>query len=261
MQSPLLTLALFWYFVSSVCAMLVVGLTGGIATGKSTVSSLLKASHIPIVDADIIARQVVEPGTPALAKIKRTFGDEVLLPDGTLDRKKLGSIIFNDEAKRKQLNAIVHPAVRRAMFWQVLGYWVRGHKYCIMDVPLLIEGGLWKFVGLVVVVYCSEDIQLQRLMQRDGSTKEEAMSRLKSQIPISEKVSYADIVIDNSGSRQELEKSIDDLVRKLQKKAGWFWRLSWLFPPIGLLSAIWTLAWKRLLRSRKRRAKDRTSKK
>lgn len=109
------------------------------------------------MDADVIARQVVEPGTPALAKIRRTFGDDVLLPNGGLDRKKLGSIIFNDEIKRKQLNKIVHPAVRKAMLWQVLGFWIRGHKYCIMDVPLLVEGGLWQWVGLVVVVYWCVD--------------------------------------------------------------------------------------------------------
>lgn len=132
---------------------IVIGLTGGIATGKSTVSKLLKAARIPIIDADIIARQVVEPGTPALAKIQATFGNEVLFPDGSLDRKKLGTIIFNDEVKRKQLNKIVHPAVRKAMLWQMLSYWIKGYKYCVMDVPLLIEGGLWKLVGLVVVVY------------------------------------------------------------------------------------------------------------
>jgi dephospho-CoA kinase len=107
----------------------------------------------------VIARQVVERGTPALRKIQATFGNEVLNPDGTLDRKKLGSIIFNDEVKRKKLNKIVHPAVRRAMFWQVVTYWLKGHKYCIMDVPLLIEGGLWQWVGMVVVVYwCVEQV-------------------------------------------------------------------------------------------------------
>lgn len=141
----------------------VIGLTGGIATGKSTVSSLLKASNIPIVDADVIARQVVEPGTPALAKIRKAFGDEVILPNGGLDRKKLGSIIFNDETKRKQLNKIVHPAVRKAMLWQVLGFWIRGYKYCVMDVPLLVEGGLWQWVGLVVVVYWCVEIPINYL--------------------------------------------------------------------------------------------------
>jgi len=234
--------------------MLVIGLTGGIATGKSTVSNLLKAAHIPIVDADIIARQIVEPGMSGLAKIQATIGDEVLLPDGTLDRKKLGSIIFNDEVKRKKLNKIVHPAVRKAMLWQVLGYWIRGYKYCVVDVPLLIEGGLWKWVGLVVVVYCSDSLQLQRLMQRDGSTREEATSRLSSQLPISQKVPYADIVIDNSGSKQELEGRVNNLIQTLGDKAGWTWRLSWLFPPVALLSAFWTIMWKRIRRLKKNMA-------
>ena len=146
----------FSYFPNS--HFIVIGLTGGIATGKSTVSTLLKASNIPVVDADLIARQVVEPGTTALARIEATFGNQVLFPDGTLDRKKLGSIIFADESKRKKLNAIVHPAIRRTMLWQVLGYWIRGYKYCVVDVPLLIEGGLWKWVGSVVVVYWYESL-------------------------------------------------------------------------------------------------------
>lgn len=131
----------------------VVGLTGGIATGKSSVSNLLKAKHIPIIDADILARQVVEPGTSALSKIVSTFGEEILLPDGTLDRKKLGEIIFNDAPKRKQLNGIVHPAVRKAMFWSIVKFWLKGERLCILDVPLLYEGGLDRFVGRVAVVY------------------------------------------------------------------------------------------------------------
>ena len=132
-----------------------IGLTGGIATGKSSVSSLLKSHRIPIIDADIIAREVVAPGTPALARIKTRFGPEILLEDGSgaLDRKKLGAIVFNDEAKRKVLNGIVHPAVRKVMMWSVVKYWLRGEAVCVVDVPLLIEGGLWKWVGKVVVVY------------------------------------------------------------------------------------------------------------
>jgi dephospho-CoA kinase len=131
----------------------VVGLTGGVATGKSTVSSLLKAKKIPIVDADVLARQVVQPGTPALAKIIEHFGPSILLPDGSLDRKQLGSIIFNHEPKRKKLNSIVHPAVSYAILRSVLLHWIKGEKMCIVDVPLLIEGGLWKLMGKVVVVY------------------------------------------------------------------------------------------------------------
>ena len=130
-------------------------MTGGISTGKSTVSALLRSTTppTPLIDADIIARAVVAPGTPGLSKIVKVFGEDILLEDGSLDRKKLGSIIFNDEKKRKQLNAIVHPAVRWEMARQVLGAWWRGEKYVIMDVPLLIEGGLWRFMGKVVLVY------------------------------------------------------------------------------------------------------------
>lgn len=167
----------------------VVGLTGGIATGKSTVSSLLRDKHkLPIIDADVIAREVVVPGTPAYRKIVKLFGEEVeeevdaegtirgaakgltdpltlgtpkkklkkntiLLSDGTIDRKKLGSIIFNDAAKRRQLNSIVHPAVRWAMLRELAKHWLKGERLLIMDVPLLIEGGLWRFVGKVIVVY------------------------------------------------------------------------------------------------------------
>lgn len=130
-----------------------VGLTGGIATGKSTVSKRLQAKNIPVIDADVLAREAVQPGTKGLARIVKAFGKDVLLPDGSLDRKKLGSIIFNDESKRRILNGIVHPAVRRAMLWGVIRCWTRGEKICVLDVPLLIEGPLWKWVAKVVVVY------------------------------------------------------------------------------------------------------------
>ncbi|TFK63767.1 CoaE-domain-containing protein, partial [Pluteus cervinus] len=230
----------------------VVGLTGGIATGKSTVSTLLKAQGIPVVDADIIAREVVEPGTPAFKKIVKVFGEEntILLEDGTLDRKKLGSIIFTDPSKRKQLNGIVHPAVRRAMFFAVLKNWVRGERICVLDVPLLIEGGLWRFVGEVVVVFCPTETQLSRLISRDNSSETDASSRLNSQMPITEKVSYANIVLDNSSTREELESQVSELITLLEKKAGWLWRLSWLIPPVGFVSALITLLWRNTRRSK-----------
>ncbi|KAH9843142.1 dephospho-CoA kinase-domain-containing protein [Rhodofomes roseus] len=224
--------------------MLVVGLTGGIATGKSTVSTLLRAHNIPIIDADVLARQVVLPGTHALQKIVKHFGQDVLQRDGTLDRAKLGAIVFSDERQRKVLNGIVHPAVRRAMLWDVIRCWWRGEPLCVLDVPLLIEGGLWRFVATVVVVYCSPEIQLQRLMARDSSSREAAMGRLNAQLPIGEKVDYADIVVDNSGSLQDLQGQIESLIAKLRRRAGWSWRISWLFPPYGLLSALSVLAWK-----------------
>lgn len=132
--------------------MSVVGLTGGIATGKSTVSALLKSHGVPIVDADVLARQVVEPGTRAYTQIVSYFGEDICHPDRTLDRPKLGKLVFNDAEKRKKLNSIVHPAVRMAMVKQVVLCWLKGKKICVLDVPLLVEAGLWKWVGKIVVV-------------------------------------------------------------------------------------------------------------
>lgn len=255
----------------------VVGLTGGIATGKSTVSTLFRAHGVPIIDADVLARAVVEPGTPALAAIVRAFGAGVLTPDGALDRPALGRIVFADEAKRKTLNAIVHPAVRRAMFWAVLRHWWRGERVCVLDVPLLIEGGLWKWVGRVVVVYwcvhllppsgvlvrstfssgSSAEIQLQRLMKRDSSSREDASARLNAQLPIAEKIQYADIVLDNSGSPQDLERQVEQLVQRLKKEVSWSWRAAWLFPPFGVAAAFWTLGWRALRRSQKAKSRRR----
>ncbi|KIO07319.1 hypothetical protein M404DRAFT_136875, partial [Pisolithus tinctorius Marx 270] len=218
-----------------------IGLTGGIATGKSTVSALLRTSSIPIIDADILAREVVAPGTRALSKIAAYFGPDIILPDGSLDRKKFGSIVFNDETKRRKLNSIVHPAVTWAIMWNILGCWIRGGRMCVVDVPLLIEGGLWKWMGCIIVVYCSPETQLQRLMARDKSTYPEASARLTSQQPISSKIAYADIVIDNSGSCAELEEQVRLFLKRLERTVGRTWVVSWLLPPFGLLSAAWTL--------------------
>lgn len=134
--------------------MLVVGLTGGIASGKSTVSKLLQSHELPLIDLDIIARQIVEPGSPTLAKLVKVFGEDIVKPeDGTLDRPKLGGIIFNDEAQRKRLNAIMHPAIRRRLAWLLVMNWLKGERLTVVDAPLLIEAGLWKFAGKIVVVY------------------------------------------------------------------------------------------------------------
>ncbi|KAI0086347.1 CoaE-domain-containing protein [Irpex rosettiformis] len=229
--------------------MLVVGLTGGIATGKSSVSAQLKSFGLPVVDADVIARQVVEPGTPTLAQIVKHFGEDILHPDGTLNRQKLGSIVFNDESQRKVLNSITHPAIARKMFLSVLTYWLKGYNICIVDNPLLIEGGMHKWMGKVVVVYCSPELQLQRLRARDSSSVEAASSRIKAQLPTAEKLKHADIVVDNSGSPQDLQIQVDSLVRRLNKEIGW-WRLNWLCPPIGIISAAWTLLWRHIRRLR-----------
>ena len=134
---------------------IVVGLTGGIASGKSSVSRLLKERSVPVIDADVLAREVVAPGTSGLRAIVGEFGTDILSPDGTLDRKRLGDIIFKDAKKRRILNGIVHPAVRRAMLRDVVRCWWSGESICVLDVPLLVEAGLWRWVGYVVVIYWS----------------------------------------------------------------------------------------------------------
>lgn len=187
---------------------LVIGLTGGIATGKSTVSEMFKEMDIPVVDADVISREVVEPGELAYEKIVDTFGEEVLHPDGTLNRKKLGSIVFGDEQKRKQLNEIVHPEVRKKMISERDRYVQEGHPIVVLDIPLLFESKLTHFVDKTLLIYVDEDIQLKRLMNRDQSTKEEALQRINAQFPISKKLELADAVIYNNGTIEETKEQL-----------------------------------------------------
>ena len=182
---------------------LIIGLTGSIGTGKSTIANKFRDLDIPVVDADLIAREVVEPGKDAYQDIVATFGKEILQNDKTLDRKALGNIVFNNEEKRKQLNAIIHPAIRKEMVRQ-RDEWVRNGKECVvLDIPLLYESRLTHYVDKVIVVYVDPEIQLQRIMDRDQSTEEEAKSRINSQIPVSEKAKKADAVIDNNRSKEE----------------------------------------------------------
>ncbi|KIL67048.1 hypothetical protein M378DRAFT_177534 [Amanita muscaria Koide BX008] len=186
---------------------------GGIATGKSTVSRLLQTKHhIPVIDADVLARQVVEPGKCAYRKVVREFGTSILLPSGQIDRKKLGEIVFNDESKRKRLNGIVHPAVTWAMVVEVVKHWWKGSRWVVLDVPLLIEGGLYKWVGEVVVVYCPPEVQLERLQTRDGLSADEAQRRISAQLSIEAKIGYAQVVVDNRGGVDELEEQVRSYV-------------------------------------------------
>ena len=185
---------------------LIIGLTGGISSGKSTVSTMFSTLHIPVIDADKVSREVVEPGKSAYHEIRRVFGQEIFKKDQTLNRKKLGAIIFADEEKRKQLNAIVHPAVRKEMLQQRDHYVEQGEKCVVLDIPLLFEGNLTSMVDKTIVVAVGEDVQLQRLMARDQLTIMEAKQRIKSQMPIREKVDLADAVINNNGSKIDSEK-------------------------------------------------------
>lgn len=191
---------------------MIIGLTGSIATGKSTVARRLKELGLPIVDADVVARQVVEPGSETLEAIFKEFGEAALLPDGSMNREEIGRQIFGNKEKRDKLNAIIHPAIRKEMLRQRDEHVANGEPIVIMDIPLLFEGQLQHFVDRILVVGTSEAIQTERLMQRNQLTKEEALQRIQSQIPVSEKMEQADDVIHNDGSMDELMKQVDAVV-------------------------------------------------
>jgi len=183
---------------------LLVGLTGGIATGKSTVTGLLANPSVRVVDADTLAREVVEPGTSAHALIVAEFGKDVLQPDGRLDRARMAEIVFADAAKRKRLEAITHPAIR-GRFERLMADLERQgfHGILIWDAALLVESGGHNKMDKVVVVTTDPATQLRRLKARDGSTEEAARARTASQMPLAVKARAADYVIDNSGTREE----------------------------------------------------------
>ncbi|KAI9019582.1 dephospho-CoA kinase [Phycomyces nitens] len=206
-----------------------IGLTGGIASGKSTVSKLLLDEKIPVIDADLIAREIVKPGRRSNKLIRKHFGDSVFLPDGNIDRPKLGDIIFKDPHKRSILNQCTHPYVRLEMAKQALFYWFKGADRVVFDVPLLFESKLDRFMGTNIVVYCSEPLQLQRLRSRDGLTEEQAGNRIQAQMPLSEKVEKADIVLDNSSDVSQLKIQVRNMIRKTKPSTG-IWLIEYISP-------------------------------
>ena len=181
----------------------IIGLTGSIASGKSAVAKMIQSYGLPIVDADVVARQVVEPGSPTLKKIAEAFGQDVIAADGSMDRAKVGSIIFHDEAMRQKLNSIIHPAIREEMIRQRDEFISYGEKNVFMDIPLLFESKLQHFVQKIIVVSVSEEVQLTRLMARNGFSEDEAKARIETQMPVKEKEALADAVIDNDGTLEQ----------------------------------------------------------
>ncbi len=193
---------------------LVIGLTGGIASGKSTVSSILKEKGITVIDADVEARFAVEKGEDAYREIIAFFGSDILLNDGSIDRGKLGSIIFHDEDKRLKLNSIVHPAVRKRMLAKKDEAIENGKQVVIMDIPLLFESKLTNMVDKTLLIYVDENIQLKRLMERNQLSIEEALARIKSQMPLVDKIRLADAVISNNGKIEETEAQLFEILNK-----------------------------------------------
>ncbi|HCY7338677.1 TPA: dephospho-CoA kinase [Staphylococcus aureus] len=191
----------------------VIGLTGGIASGKSTVSELLSVFGFKVVDADKAAREAVKKGSKGLAQVREVFGDEAIDENGEMNRRYMGDLVFNHPEKRLELNAIIHPIVRDIMEEEKQEYLKQGYNV-IMDIPLLFENELENTVDEVWVVYTSESIQMDRLMQRNNLSLEDAKARVYSQISIDKKSRMADHVIDNLGDKLELKQNLERLLEE-----------------------------------------------
>jgi dephospho-CoA kinase len=181
----------------------VIGLTGGIASGKSSIAGFFQAKGALVIDADQLAREAVEPGSRGLAEVVAAFGKEALAPDGTLDRKRVGELVFSDSSRRRHLEGILHPEIKRLAEERIAGAAATGHRVVLYVAPLLIEAGVTDRVDEVWVVTVRPEVQLDRLMRRDGISREEAQRIIDSQMPLAEKERYGRIVIDNSGTPEE----------------------------------------------------------
>jgi len=192
-----------------------VGLTGGIGSGKSSVSRLLATLGASIIDADQITHAVEQRGQPVWTEIWQVFGWSVLLANGDLDRKRLGRIVFTDPEQRQRLNQLVHPVVRKEIVRQVDEQRQLSSPIVVVDAPLLIESGLYRMVDEVWVVHADSDQQMQRICARDGVNRETAERRIRAQMPLEDKVGYADRTIDNRGSRSQLKGVVQKLWRNV----------------------------------------------
>lgn len=193
----------------------VVGLTGGIASGKSTVSKLLAQVGFPIIDADLVVHRLQQPGQPGFTRLVEHFGQAILTRGGDLDRRRLGQVVFNDQKARGQLNQLLQPLIRDTIMDQVANLKKAAVPAIILDAPLLFEQHYDEDCDLVVVVVVAGDAQLARLMKRDGLSLAAARARIASQLPQSAKVARADVVIDNNGDYNHLRRQVAQLVKRL----------------------------------------------
>lgn len=193
-----------------------IGLTGGIASGKSTVADMFAGLGVPVIDTDVVAREVVRPGEPALAEIREAFGDRVIAQDGTLDRAAMRAIVFGDDLARRRLEAILHPRIGEATRRQADA---AGGPYQVIVVPLLVESSLRKYVDRVLVVDCSEDTQIARLLARDAESEAQARRILAAQSSREERMAIADDVIANDGDLDEAREQVEALHRRYLRAA------------------------------------------
>ncbi|MBI5420150.1 MAG: dephospho-CoA kinase [Deltaproteobacteria bacterium] len=198
--------------------MRVFGLTGGIGTGKSTVARMFREERLPVVDADRLAREITKPGRKAHEEIVRRFGKEILLPDGRIDRKKLGELVFSDPEKRAALEAVTHPLIAHGISAALAGLEGEGHRVAIVEAALIHEKGRTGRFEAVIAVRCDRALQIRRLMDRDGISETQALRRLSAQMDPDEKALASDYVIDNSGDLESTRAQVRNLAARL--KAG-----------------------------------------
>ncbi|KAK4559142.1 hypothetical protein RGQ29_008404 [Quercus rubra] len=201
--------------------MRIVGLTGGISSGKSTVSNLFKSHGVPVVDADLVARDVLKKGSGGWKKVVAAFGEEVLQANGEVDRAQLGQIVFSDPAKRQILNRLLAPYISSGIFWEIAKLWMRGFKVIVLDIPLLFEAKMDKWTKPIIVVWVDPETQLRRLMARDRSSEEDARNRISAQMSLDLKRTKADIVIDNTGSLEDLNEQFKYVLFEVKKPLTW----------------------------------------
>jgi dephospho-CoA kinase len=200
--------------------MLVFGLTGGLASGKSTVAARFRARGVPVLDADVSARRVVEPGSEGLAAVTAAFGADLLDAQGALDRKALAARVFRDEAARRQLEGILHPRIQKLMLTWKAELEARGVPIACYEAPLLVEVGLADVLRPLVVVSARPEEQIRRAMERDGLAEDAARARLLAQLPLEKKAERADFVIENAGSREALIARADEVLDAVLRGAG-----------------------------------------
>lgn len=201
--------------------MFIIGLTGGIGSGKSTIASWFREWHIPVIDGDKLAREAVNPGSPALSILADVFGKEILSEEGTLKRRQLGQIVFQDKAKLSRLNQIMHPAIWHLVESRLKACKDAGENMAVLDMPLLIEAGWQSRVDSVWVVYVSTEVQISRVMKRDGLKRSQVMAIMQNQIPVKEKLSYADVIINNGGSEENTRRQV---LQELSKISEFTWQ-------------------------------------
>ncbi|CAM8949225.1 unnamed protein product [Rhodiola kirilowii] len=201
--------------------MRLVGLTGGIASGKSTVSNLFKANGIPVVDADFIARDVLKKGTAGWKKVVKVFGTDILQADGEVDRLRLGQIVFSDPSKRQLLNRLLAPHISMGIFFEIAKLWLKGWKVIVLDIPLLFEDKLDRWTKPIIVVWVDPNTQLNRLMARDSSSENDARNRINAQMSLDLKREKADIVINNTGSLYDLNEEFRKVLFEVTKPLTW----------------------------------------